>query len=229
MIKIFFISLFLLAPKLAIAQGFLDQLPCTQATSTSAGSCGLEDVVTGIILFIRFALGLMGALALLYFVWGGLQWLWSAGRSDRVQKGKDIMVNTTFALFIAFGSYLLLDFFINNVLNVKDDYRIVNQWAEADGPVSRGTACNTDLGRSYACNGNGACVSKCELKSEDTVGQDWRCVYVENPESLQNQGSNEYFEIGLCPGDEHNICMQVDQNGTPLLLQALEGIIQNFP
>src|SRR3989344_7003769 len=61
----------------------------------------VSNIITGI-------LGIVGALALFMFVWGGVLWLTSGGNSDRIQKGKYTLVWATLGLFIIFASYGLL-------------------------------------------------------------------------------------------------------------------------
>lgn len=121
--KILIIAILLFVPLLANAQevqgGFLDELACVQT-----GDCGFADIALGFSSLIRLLLGGMGAVALVYFVYGGIQWLISGGNADRVERGKQIMINTIFALFIAFGSYIIVSFFINDVLNVKNEYNV---------------------------------------------------------------------------------------------------------
>lgn len=59
---------------------------------------------------IRGILGVVGALALFYFVWGGIVWMTSAGNSERVKKGKDTIVWAVFGLVIIFLSYTITRF-----------------------------------------------------------------------------------------------------------------------
>ena len=53
-------------------------------------------------------LSVVGALALVMFVWGGILWMTSGGNTDRVQKGKQTLVWSTIGLFVIFASYSLL-------------------------------------------------------------------------------------------------------------------------
>ncbi|MFA6467011.1 MAG: pilin [Patescibacteria group bacterium] len=111
---IFFLSIFtLIFPNVSQAAGILDGLPCI-----ACGSCGFADIAKFFYDFIVLLLGAMGAVALVYFVWGGIQWLTSGGSAERVNRGKQIMINTVFAIILAFGSNLLVKFFIDDVLGV---------------------------------------------------------------------------------------------------------------
>ncbi|MCD4760618.1 pilin [bacterium] len=148
--RLFFASIFFLSsPILVSAQntntvqrGFLDDLACIES-----GSCGLNDIVLGFTLLIKWMLGGIGAVALVYFVYGGIQWVISGGNADRVKKGKDIMINTVFALFIAFASYLIVEFFVNDILGADEPYQIVDECST----LGKGEQCGDDP--SYVCTG----------------------------------------------------------------------------
>lgn len=59
---------------------------------------------------IKNILGIVGSLALLMFVVGGLMWMLSAGNEQRVKKGKDILIWASLGLVIIFTSYAILKF-----------------------------------------------------------------------------------------------------------------------
>jgi len=127
--KILLSSFFLFILPLAGQAGFLDNLPNEKCLYD--GSCTLNDITTGLIALIELLLGAVGAVALLYFFWGGIRWLTSAGSADRVKKGTDIMVNTIIALIIVFVSYIFLEFIINRVLQVDEPYQIQSEASTA--------------------------------------------------------------------------------------------------
>jgi hypothetical protein len=62
---------------------------------------------------IRSVIGLVGTLALVMFIYGGLTWMLSAGSADKVKKGKDIFVWATLGLIMVFSSYMLVRFIFN--------------------------------------------------------------------------------------------------------------------
>lgn len=68
-----------------------------------------ERVINGI-------LGVVGAVALLYMVWGGVTWMTSGGNAERVKKGKDTVVWAVLGLALIFSSYVIVRFVIE-VLN----------------------------------------------------------------------------------------------------------------
>jgi len=61
---------------------------------------------------INGVLGVVGSLALIMFVYGGLLWMTSGGNDEKVKQGKDVLVWATLGLFIIFASYALVNFII---------------------------------------------------------------------------------------------------------------------
>lgn len=59
---------------------------------------------------LNYVLGMLGVLALVMFVYGGLMWMTSGGASEKIKKGKDTIVWSILGLAIIFFSYALLDF-----------------------------------------------------------------------------------------------------------------------
>ena len=70
----------------------------TQATSI------ISNVIKG-------ALGIVGALTLLMLVWGGFEWLTSAGNPEKVKAGTQTMIWAMIGVLLVFGSYILLSTF----------------------------------------------------------------------------------------------------------------------
>lgn len=69
------------------------------------GASGIAEVVSRL---IKFLLALSGSVALLMFVWGGFQYLWSAGDENKVKSGKSTLKNAMIGLVIIFSSYMLV-------------------------------------------------------------------------------------------------------------------------
>lgn len=64
---------------------------------------------------LNAVLGVVGAVALLMFVWGGFQWMTAAGNTDQMAKAKKTLVWATLGLVAIFGSYAILSFVINAI------------------------------------------------------------------------------------------------------------------
>ncbi|MFA5937365.1 MAG: pilin [Candidatus Paceibacterota bacterium] len=60
-------------------------------------------------------LGVVGALTLLVFVYGGFLWLTSAGKEDKVKTGSNAMLYAALGLFIIFASYGILNLVIRGL------------------------------------------------------------------------------------------------------------------
>ncbi|MFC1678392.1 hypothetical protein ACFLZ9_01495 [Patescibacteria group bacterium] len=75
-----------------------------------SGSCELSDLAQLAISIARWILGIVGSLALLAFVYGGVLFLISGGNRETVQKGKQVMIGAVIGLAIVFASYLIVGF-----------------------------------------------------------------------------------------------------------------------
>jgi len=65
---------------------------------------------------INGVLGVVGSLALVMFIYGGLTWMTSAGGAEKVKKGKDILIWAVIGLVIIFSAYALVNFVIFDVV-----------------------------------------------------------------------------------------------------------------
>jgi hypothetical protein len=86
---------------------------------------------TDITVFIRLLLqltdylfGIIGALALGAFVYGGFQLILSQGNPEKVKSGTGAMINAIIGLAIAFGGYVLVSF-LSEILKVKADFNLM--------------------------------------------------------------------------------------------------------
>lgn len=77
-------------------------------------SGGIPQLIANI---IKAAVGVMGALALLIFVYGGFLWLTSGGESAKIQEGKEAMKWTAIGLIVVFSSYALVSFVLDSLTN----------------------------------------------------------------------------------------------------------------
>jgi len=64
---------------------------------------------------INSVLGVVGSLALLMFVFGGLVWMTSGGSPEKVKKGREIIVWSAIGLAIIFFAYALISFLITTL------------------------------------------------------------------------------------------------------------------
>lgn len=59
---------------------------------------------------IQYVLGVIGILALVMFIYGGILWMTSGGSADKIKKGKDTIVWAVLGLAIVFFSYAIVNF-----------------------------------------------------------------------------------------------------------------------
>jgi hypothetical protein len=76
----------------------------------AGGDYGLGDFAVLMINIANFILGIVGSLALLFFVVGGVMFLFSGGRSEMVDKGKQTIIGAVVGLFIVFASWTVINF-----------------------------------------------------------------------------------------------------------------------
>lgn len=66
---------------------------------------------------INIITGIVGAIALLMFIYGGFLWLTSAGDSKRIESGKNTLVWATLGLVLIFSARAILSLFFKTLLS----------------------------------------------------------------------------------------------------------------
>jgi hypothetical protein len=103
---------------------FIPQCALNNPTGKAADEGACRSVSIFVILLLNFAnylFGIVGALALLFFIYGGFTLILSHGSPDKVSKGKDILVASIVGLVIVFGAYMLVRF-LGTAVGLKSDY-----------------------------------------------------------------------------------------------------------
>lgn len=85
----------------------------TPTIKNPLGSVADPRVLLGKI--IGAALGVVGSLALVVFLYGGFTWMTSGGNPDRVRHGRDLIVWAAIGLFVIFASYAMVRFVLETV------------------------------------------------------------------------------------------------------------------
>jgi len=67
---------------------------------------------------INGALGLVGSIAFVMYIWGGFVWMTAGGEKEKVQKGADTLKWATIGLIIIFSSYAMLNFVLDSIEKV---------------------------------------------------------------------------------------------------------------
>ena len=67
---------------------------------------------------VNAILGIVGSLALVMFIYGGIIWMTSSGNAEQVTKGKNIIIWATIGLVVIFSAYALVNFVLTKALGV---------------------------------------------------------------------------------------------------------------
>ena len=81
------------------------------------GDLTLDDFTRTAVNLSQIILGVVGSLALLAFIAGGLMFLLSGGNTERVTQGKQIILGAVIGLVIVFASYAIIQF-VFTALNI---------------------------------------------------------------------------------------------------------------
>lgn len=66
-----------------------------------------------IAVIIQALLGIVGAGALLMFIWGGFHMIFSGGSEERIKKGRDTLLWAVIGMAVILSSYAVLQFVFN--------------------------------------------------------------------------------------------------------------------
>ena len=77
------------------------------------GTCTLNDFIRLGVNVANWILGIVGSLALLFFIYGGLWMIISSGKSEEIQKAKTILTNAIIGLIIVFMSWVIINFTVS--------------------------------------------------------------------------------------------------------------------
>ncbi|MBU4102748.1 pilin [Patescibacteria group bacterium] len=87
--------------------------PSDDGACPEGENCGgytLDDFVKIFTNYYSRILGIIGSIALLMFIYGGIMFLVSAGSSEKVQQAKQIIIGAVIGLVIVFASYTIIQF-----------------------------------------------------------------------------------------------------------------------
>jgi len=119
---IFVVAFLLLMPLISFAQVIpsgnnkdTGSTPCTGdlCIQNPLGSVNTPQALIGKV--VNNALGVVGSIALLMFVYGGLVWMTSAGSSEKVKNGRDILIWSAIGMAVIFSAYGLTRFVLTAI------------------------------------------------------------------------------------------------------------------
>ncbi|MBU4360913.1 pilin [Candidatus Parcubacteria bacterium] len=189
----------------------------------SSGNCNLCDALHLISNLARWILGIVGASALLFFVYGGFLWITSAGVSSRVQQGQSIMVNTVIGIIIVVLAWTVVNFVIISFVNTGDAKTKFEFVGKSDAEwyqlcvgekgkeceyLSDGTPCENRTMHCEAgkCESPNACVWLATVKKDSNYAG-WAChTLTECKLNNYNDCNAPNCERNLCPEGINNVC-----------------------
>ena len=109
------LSPYTLANAACCTTGTADPAGCSVClTNPLTGKTTYTELTEGIPVLlgkiINSVLGIVGSLALVMFIYGGITWMLSGGNQERVTKGKQILIWATIGIIIIFTAYALVKF-----------------------------------------------------------------------------------------------------------------------
>ncbi|MFA6994999.1 MAG: pilin [Patescibacteria group bacterium] len=109
-------SLLIVIPIMSVLAADDATSPCTGGTCTLGNPLGIDSPQELIGRIITSVMGVVGSLALLMFIYGGLTWMTSSGSAEKVKKGRDIILWSAVGLVVIFMSYALVRFVLSTMI-----------------------------------------------------------------------------------------------------------------
>lgn len=110
--------IFIFSAKIASAAGLVPD--CAET-----GNCQLNDFLETAITIVNWLFGVVGSVVLLFFIYGGFIFIFSAGSSSQVEKGKNMLIGSIVGLLIMFASYVIIQFAMS-ALGVTGSWQVSN-------------------------------------------------------------------------------------------------------
>lgn len=112
--KILIILLLVICYSLLVITPALASWPATPLLPpcTASGDCGFNDFILLGVNLTKMILGLVGSLALLFFIYGGIMFLIAGGSSEMIGKGKKIITNAVIGVALVLGAWIIVNFAI---------------------------------------------------------------------------------------------------------------------
>jgi hypothetical protein len=182
-------------------------VPTAQAASilpacVAEGYCTLCDILQTGINFGQFLLGIVGSLALLMFVYGGLTWLTSGGEPDKITAGKKILINSAVGLAITFFAYVIVIFVVSTLApgwTWQDKMNLsCAPLAGLEKPTNTETGDNAAIGKK--CTSSRECPESLYCKAPVENASEGTC----QPDVALGASCADIWDIG---GFNSNVCI----------------------
>jgi len=106
----------------AVSSKFIPECLLTKELSQSCRDVSI--FIKAAINLVVYLFTIAGALALIFFIYGGFTLVLSQGNSEKVQKGIGIITSAVIGLIIIFSAYLLVGY-IGDVIGIDQTYKLL--------------------------------------------------------------------------------------------------------
>jgi hypothetical protein len=90
------------------------------------GTCrNVNDVLQVLVSYVQGLFGFVGALAFLFFMYGGFVMITSMGSPERVKQGRDVLAAAVVGIIITFSAYVAVGFLLD-ALDVSPEFSAIN-------------------------------------------------------------------------------------------------------
>jgi len=96
-----------------------------EACQSYCGNLSLNSMLSLLVKVMGMILSVVGSLALLAFVYGGILFLTSAGSRERVEKGKQIIIGAVLGMVVVFASYTIIGF-VFKLFGITSEWNKIN-------------------------------------------------------------------------------------------------------
>ena len=97
--------------------------PLPACAFTTQGCRDINNLLELAVNVARYIFGILGTIALVFFIYGGLTIILSFGNSSKVQKGRDILVAAVVGLLIALSAFLIVNFLVQT-LGINSEFTL---------------------------------------------------------------------------------------------------------
>lgn len=199
-----------LSPQVVQAVGPLLSNSLIQDAQCSAGNCSLNTFIALGVSLSNIILGLVGALTLAMFIYGGVMLLISGGNSEKISKGKDIILGSVVGLLIVFGSYTIISFVVDDVLGAKKSFSgsAPPDSGNAGGSKGDATICGDISNLEHCIEGSQQCLDGYGREGTPVPGKkcsvpdDFCCQFQPEPtqaEKCEGTGNRKCAVTPTCP------------------------------
>lgn len=181
------------------------------------GDCQLTDIMQVFTNVGNWILGVVGAVVLLMYVYGGFMYMTAGAMEENMKKGKQALRISTIGLLIVFFAYAGITT-LNSALRRGTIEEDVGQYVTCDpSGLNAGQACDLNS----TCSDDGRCMTLCEQNHGDgerievNNGSEWfqySCMDINDPPTVPGFSEMQGCEQNLCPGNEDYQCCLIHGN-----------------